>query len=90
METTYPLLSAQPPPPVVVAAPEAGKRPPGRPRKAATEVDDGPKPPTVEERMVPKGMVSLYMTVEPWPKGGICFVPTVDNTALPGSVQVGL
>jgi hypothetical protein len=43
---------------------------------------------TIEERMVPKGMVSLYVNVEPGPRGGICFVPTNDNTALPGSVQV--
>ena len=38
--------------------------------------------------MVPHGMVSLYVNVEAGPRGGICFVPTHDNTAVQGSVQV--
>lgn len=43
---------------------------------------------SIEDQIVPKGMVSLYVNVEPGPRGGICFVPTNDNSALPGSVQV--
>ena len=45
---------------------------------------------SVEEKMVPHGMVSLYVNVEAGPRGGICFVPTHDNTAVQGSVQVSV
>ncbi|GAX85585.1 hypothetical protein CEUSTIGMA_g13000.t1 [Chlamydomonas eustigma] len=67
----------------------------GRPFKVMPPPEESPPEPSgiilqqpVQSSAAPAEAVCLFVTVEPWHRGGICYVPTKDNLPITGAMQI--